>query len=62
MKFLGPGSRNAAGLFLKKLNEKLKDHAAGSLARSSIRSSARTGTRFSRPILMVGISPRAAAS
>jgi hypothetical protein len=34
MKFLGPGSRNAAGLFLKKLNEKLKDHAAGSLARS----------------------------
>src|SRR5262249_32297892 len=37
-------------------------HAAGSLARSIIRSSARTGTRNSRPILIVGISPRAAAS
>src|SRR5262249_50542351 len=37
-------------------------HAAGSLARSSIRSSASTGTRSRRPILTVGISPRAAAS
>src|SRR5262245_4498679 len=37
-------------------------HADGSLARSIIRSSARTGTRNSRPILIVGISPRAAAS
>src|SRR5262249_53110266 len=33
-----------------------------SLTRSSIRSSARTGTRSRRPILIVGMFPRAAAS
>jgi hypothetical protein len=38
------------------------DHAAGSLARSSIASNALIGTRSNLPILMVGISPRAAAS
>src|SRR5262245_16082662 len=37
-------------------------HGVGSPARSSIRSSARTGTRNSLPILTTGISPRAAAS
>src|SRR5262249_3075497 len=36
-------------------------HTAGSLARSSIRSSARTGTRRSLPIRITGSSPRAAA-
>src|SRR5262249_52852780 len=37
-------------------------HGVCSPARSSIRSSARTGTRNSLPILTTGISPRAAAS
>src|SRR5262249_20149913 len=37
-------------------------HGLGSLARSSIASNARTGTRTSLPILIVGRSPLAAAS
>jgi hypothetical protein len=68
LKFLLPGSRaNAARHFLcqapaKLIDGEVADHAAGSLARSSIRSSARTGTRNRRPIFIIGISPRAAAS
>ena len=59
--FLDLGLGGADALYVASLIN-AGGHAAGSLARSSIRSSARTGTRKSLPILIVGMSPRAAAS
>src|SRR5262249_31008418 len=58
-----PGTRsNAARHFLRRaparsIDVSDADHAGRSPARSNICSSARTGTRSNRPILIVGISP-----
>jgi hypothetical protein len=63
-----PGTRfNAARHFLcrapaRSIEASDADHAGRSPARSSIASNALIGTRSNLPILMVGISPRAAAS
>jgi hypothetical protein len=57
----GPGTFFAARR-VNSIDKNEATHAAASLARSSIFSSARTGTRNRRPILIVGMSPLLAAT